>query len=83
VPIQSLSSVIASAAVWPLGTRAERPAMPVIGLFSGPIDMDLIAAFRRGLAEAGCVEGKTSRSNTALPTSDRSYCLRLRAIWFG
>jgi putative tryptophan/tyrosine transport system substrate-binding protein len=55
-------SVIAGAAVWPLGARAEQPAMPVVGFLSpapaaGEIP-HLIAAFRRGLAEAGYVEGK-------------------------
>jgi putative tryptophan/tyrosine transport system substrate-binding protein len=55
-------SVIAGAAVWPLGAGAERPAMPVIG-FLDPVPgaeamSHLIAAFRRGLAEAGYVEGK-------------------------
>ena len=55
-------SVIAGAAVWPLGARAEQSAMPMIGLLSpapGAGDIQhLIAAFRRGLAEAGYVEGK-------------------------
>src|SRR6516162_2288727 len=51
-------SVIAGAAVWPLGARAEQSAMPVIGLL-GPVDVPhLVAAFRQGLAEAGYVEGK-------------------------
>ena len=52
-------SVIVGAAVWPLGSRAEQPAMPVIG-FLDPVPPvpHLIAAFQRGLAEAGYVEGK-------------------------
>jgi putative tryptophan/tyrosine transport system substrate-binding protein len=56
-------SVMAGAAVWPLGARAERPAMPVIGslIISPAADegtLRALAAFRRGLAEAGYVEGK-------------------------
>ena len=54
-------SVIAGAAVWPLGLRAEQPAMPVIGVLDpAPVERiaHLLAAFRRGLAEAGYVEGK-------------------------
>jgi putative tryptophan/tyrosine transport system substrate-binding protein len=54
-------SVIAGAAMWPLGTRAEQLAMPVIGVLApAPAEMipHEIAAFRRGLAEAGYVEGK-------------------------
>jgi len=67
-------SVIAGTVVWPLGARAERPAMPVIGFLApGPAAKveHLIAACRRGLAEAGYAEGaKTWRSNTVGPTSD-------------
>ena len=54
-------SVIAGAAVWPLGLRAEQPAMPVIGVLDpAPVERiaHLLAAFRRGLAEEGYVEGK-------------------------
>jgi hypothetical protein len=44
-------SVIAGAAVWTLGLRAQQPAMPVIGvLSSAPKDerpLRLLAAFRR------------------------------------
>ena len=55
-------SLIAGATAWPLGVRAQQPAMPVIG-FLDPVPAaeamrDLIAAFQRGLAEAGFQEGK-------------------------
>jgi putative ABC transport system substrate-binding protein len=55
-------SLIAGATVWPFAARAQQAAMPVVGFLgvvSGPEAIpDLLAAFRRGLAEAGFVEGK-------------------------
>ena len=50
-----------AAAAWPLAARAQQPAMPVVAFMSArspETSMDLLAAFRRGLAENGFVEGQ-------------------------
>jgi putative ABC transport system substrate-binding protein len=49
------------AAAWPVAARAQQAAMPVIGFMSSrsPGESEsLVAAFRRGLAESGFVEGQ-------------------------
>jgi putative ABC transport system substrate-binding protein len=50
-----------AAVAWPLAARAQQPATPVVGLVnarSPEASERQVAAFRKGLNEAGCVEGQ-------------------------
>ena len=56
-----LATLGGAAAAWPVGARAQQPAMPVVGfLRSTPATgfAYIVDPFRRGLNDAGFVEGK-------------------------
>src|SRR5947199_9332176 len=58
---QFLTLLGGAAAAWPLAARAQQPAVPTVGLVRTTTPQDsahLVAAFRRGLAEIGYVEGQ-------------------------
>ncbi len=61
-----------AAAAWPVGIRAQQPAMPVIGYLSvGTPPAHLLAVFKQSLAEAGFIEGRNVAIET--PSADGRY----------
>jgi putative ABC transport system substrate-binding protein len=54
-------SVLGGAAAWPITARAQQTVMPMIGyVTSGFASASQLAGFRRGMSEAGIVEGRAA-----------------------
>src|SRR5262249_45110021 len=54
-------AALGGAAAWPIAARAQEPGLPVVALINGRSPEDAArnaAAFRKGLAENGYVEGQ-------------------------
>jgi putative tryptophan/tyrosine transport system substrate-binding protein len=80
---QFLTLLGGAAAAWPLGARAQQPAMPVIG-YLGSSSFERSAGrsllnFKRGLAETGYVEDRKLLVNPADPVAAEKQAKELEA----
>jgi putative tryptophan/tyrosine transport system substrate-binding protein len=74
---------LGGAAVWPLASRAQQPAIPVIGYLdagSPEPNAPLLAAFRKGLSETGYVEGHNVRLKIVGRKAETIGCPNWRPI---
>jgi putative ABC transport system substrate-binding protein len=53
-------TLLGSAAAWPVAARAQQSALPLIGILASaaPLSPDTLTGFRKGLSNAGYLEGR-------------------------
>ena len=74
-----ISLIGSTAAAWPLAARAQQPPLPVVALInlrSAEASVRLANAFRKGLNEAGWVEGQNVTVEWSAPRELDSFMRR-------
>jgi putative tryptophan/tyrosine transport system substrate-binding protein len=68
-------ALVGGVTAWPLAARAQQPALPVVGYLSigtPRFDAVRLAAFQKGLSEAGFVEGQNLKAEYRWAENDNN-----------
>jgi putative ABC transport system substrate-binding protein len=78
-------TLLGGAVAWPIAARAQRPAVPVVGYFYAGVPeasgATQAAAFRKGLGEAGYIEGRNIRIEYGWGMNDPALCPNSQPTW--
>jgi putative tryptophan/tyrosine transport system substrate-binding protein len=82
---RELLAALGGAAAWPLATRAQQPAMPVVGFLSpgspeAAGDASRVNAVRQGLKETGYIEAQKTAKALGLEIPDKLLALANEVI---